>query len=189
MRASFEHIKELVEECAKLPGDFAEVGVWKGDTFAPLCRWAHLVGKKAYAIDSFEGMGEPTESDYQGGNCHYPAGALSVGGGPGVSAVMRKCGVSASSAIILRGWIPTVFNAIADGITFAFAHVDVDHFRPTQQSLDFFWPRMVKGGVLCCHDWTPKRGCLASKAFDDFLWENKLKAEGPTQSAHGWVRK
>ena len=40
----------------QLPGDFAELGVYKGQTAAILARHARRLGRKAWLLDTFEGF-------------------------------------------------------------------------------------------------------------------------------------
>ena len=188
MRAAYSQIENLVEQAAGLSGDFAEVGVWRGDTCEPLCRRAHELGKRCIAVDSFVGLGEPTERDYEpDGTCRYKAGGLHAGGDAGVERLVRRCGGSASSLVVVRGWIPEVFAELPASARFAFVHVDVDHYAPTLAALLWFSDRMSPGGILCCHDWLPGRGILASAAFDEFVAGIGVRPHGPTESRHGWV--
>ena len=48
--------------------------------------------------------------------------------------------------------IPTRFDEVADR-SFCFVHVDVDLFEPTRESIAFFYPRMVPGGVMLFDDY------------------------------------
>jgi O-methyltransferase len=43
----------------------------------------------------------------------------------------------------------------------------VDYYDGTLASLEFFWPRMVTGGVVLTHDYVWLPG--PTKAFDDFF--------------------
>ena len=191
MRASYSHIESLVEAAANVPGDFAEAGVWRGDTCEPLCQRAHELGKRCFAIDSFVGLGQPTERDYEpDGVCRYRAGGLNAGGDEGVGRLRARCAGAIDSLVVVRGWIPEVLAELPDDIVFAFVHVDLDHYAPTLAALRWFWPRLAPGGVLCCHDWFPGRGILASAAFDEFTQDVIGRCPfGPTQSNHGWVIK
>jgi hypothetical protein len=50
------------------------------------------------------------------------------------------------------GWIPERFADVGDQ-SFAFVHVEVDLYEPTRNSLELFWPRLTRGGVLSCDDY------------------------------------
>jgi hypothetical protein len=48
-------------------------------------------------------------------------------------------------------------------------HVDVDLYKPTLQSLEFFWPRIAVGGVVVCDDYGFTTCPGARRAMDNFL--------------------
>jgi len=50
------------------------------------------------------------------------------------------------------GWIPAAFDTAA-AKRYRFVHVDVDLYEPTRASFEYFWPRMVPGGVVVCDDY------------------------------------
>jgi len=67
-----------------------------------------------------------------------------------------------------KGWVPEPFRDIADQ-RFCFAHIDVDLYEPTRDSLDFLWPRLNRRGALVFDDYG---SCLfpgARKAIDEFF--------------------
>jgi len=47
-------------------------------------------------------------------------------------------------------------------------HVDVDLFEPTAARLEFFYPRLVSGGMIVCDDYGFTTCPGARKACDDF---------------------
>jgi O-methyltransferase len=67
------------------------------------------------------------------------------------------------------GWIPERFAEIADA-QFCFVNVDVDLYEPTRESLEFFYPRMVPGGVLVLDDYgSALQSPGVARAVDEFL--------------------
>jgi O-methyltransferase len=50
------------------------------------------------------------------------------------------------------GWIPTQFDQVTDE-TFSFVNIDVDLYQPTLQSLEFFYPRLMEGGIINIDDY------------------------------------
>lgn len=192
MRADWSHIQELVERCAEIPGDFAELGVWQGTTFLPLARRAATLGKRAHAVDSFQGCGRPTERDRDpNGMLEYGFGALSVGG----SRLFRQLVEPLPNVRIWEGYIPEVFTVMdAEVRALAFVHLDLDHYAPTAASLRWCWERMTPGGILCAHDYFPGMDWLASGAVIDWLQEIGLDGRGPDvvgilPSAHFWIKR
>ena len=52
---------------------------------------------------------------------------------------------------------------------YSYVHIDVDLYEPTKESINYFWPKMVYGGVLICDDYGSYKTIGARKAMDDFL--------------------
>lgn len=182
-RAAFEQIKFLAEKVASVPGHFAEIGVWRGDTFVPMAKFAALHKRKCVAIDSFEGMDQPTERDRdEHGILQYQKGCLNGG----VEASDRVA--AEPNAIVFKGFVPNVFFQIHLN-PFAFVHLDVDQYAPTMAALDWIWPRLADGGILVAHDWLPSSKILAAAAIDEWSAKNGLRFNGPLASSHAWIQK
>jgi len=67
-----------------------------------------------------------------------------------------------------KGWIPTRFDDVKDK-TFIFVHIDVDLYRPIKDSLEFFYPRISNGGIICLDDYGLNQFPGAKKAVDEFI--------------------
>jgi len=186
MRASFEHIRELAESCETVPGDFAELGVWQGTTFLPLADTARRFGNIIHAVDSFRGCPEPSPRDISPeGHCQFGKGALSVGD----SRLFRDLMRHHENVRIWEGWIPEILQEIPDDVRFAFVHLDLDQFDPTEAALAWLWPRISPGGVLCCHDWFDERTHLAAGAIRQWMDHTGVQPEGTLPSEHIWFRR
>jgi len=72
-----------------------------------------------------------------------------------------------------KGWIPSRFNEVKNQ-KFSFVHIDVDLYEPTLESLKFFFPRLVKGGVIICDDYNSKIFDGAKKAWDKYFKNKNL---------------
>jgi O-methyltransferase len=140
-----------------VPGDLAEVGVWRGETSAFLHRVAP--DRRLYLFDTFEGF---AERDLPGAMVDTRFRDTSK------EAVRRRVG--ASPNVILRpGHVPEVLERVADQ-RFAFVLLDLDLLAPTRASLEFFYPRLSRGGYLVVHDYNNKESDWACRtAFDQFL--------------------
>jgi O-methyltransferase len=68
---------------------------------------------------------------------------------------------------LLPGWIPSRFAEVAHR-RFCFVHLDVDLYQPTLDSLDFFYERVVPGGILLCDDYGSSACPGAKRACDEF---------------------
>jgi len=148
-------LNSLVELAPK--GDVCEVGVYKGLTFKKLCALAPT--RIVRAFDSFYGMDEPSIDD--GG--HYPYGKFGIGG----VRVFHKLMEGYTNYRVHPGYIP---NCFVEGLEFALAFLDVDHYEATRLSLHYLWPKIVKGGFLALDDYIPSQSdILATKAIVEFL--------------------
>lgn len=128
---------------ARLPGDTAECGVFQGLTSFLVCRETAGRGKPHHVFDSFEGISKPGELDGR----HWHEGDLAA-----PEAEVRGNLKDFDFVEYHAGWIPARFPDV-DGRQFSLVHVDVDLYDPTKASLDFFWPRMVSGGVVLMDDY------------------------------------
>ena len=153
---------------ANLSGDTAECGVFDGGSSFLMCLaranepgWSGL----HHLFDSFEGLSEPSATDVPSHEHTYR---------------WKKHDLAVSEAVVLRnleefqfvrshpGWIPTRFEEVAQR-RFSFVHVDVDLYEPTRDSLEFFYERLVPGGVLLCDDYGSSACPGATKAFDEYI--------------------
>jgi O-methyltransferase len=147
----------LAKAFAHISGDMAECGVRFGRT-------AHLMltaapGKHLYGFDSFQGLPQPKEHDGFGWAPGELASAETI--------AERNLEQHRGRYSLYKGWIPDRFKEVADK-RFSFVHVDVDLYRPTLDSLEFFWPLLNHGGILLCDDYGSKRCPGARKALDEF---------------------
>lgn len=67
-----------------------------------------------------------------------------------------------------KGWIPQRFKEVEEK-NFSFVHIDVDLYQPICDSIEFFYPRLSKGGIMVFDDY----GCMqfpgAKKAVDESI--------------------
>ena len=69
--------------------------------------------------------------------------------------------------IIATGYFPRDTGHEVANERFSFVHLDMDYYDGTLAALEFFWPRMVKGGVILTHDYGSFPA--PTKAFDEFF--------------------
>ncbi len=140
-------LHQFTLQCAWLPGDFAECGVYKGGT-AMLCASALRdagAGEKAlHLFDTFQGMPEEASRDPGG---HVPGQF----GDTSLAAVQSRL-ADYPSVRFHPGLIPATLRDVADR-TFAFVYLDLDLYQSTLDSLRFFYPRMVPGAVFLGDDY------------------------------------
>lgn len=148
------NIYAAVRRTAKVPGAIAEVGVFRGGSARLMCevkgdRHLHL-------FDTFAGMPETGDIDPRFGK-----GVL-VGSLDNVQAYLRDF----PNVFFHPGFFPDTAVGLED-LRFSFVHLDVDIYRSTADSLQWFYPRLNRGGMLISHDYPVAEG--VRKAFDEFL--------------------
>ena len=67
------------------------------------------------------------------------------------------------------GFIPACFTPFPARSDFALVVIDVDHYRPTADSLSWAAPRVSRGGILALDDYLPATDLLATRAIKEFL--------------------
>lgn len=148
---------QYARHTADLPGDTAECGVFMGLTSYLICQETVGRNKTHHAFDSFEGVSQPGVFDGD----YWRQGDLAAH-----EEEVRRSLSEFDSVAYHKGWIPTRFSTVADR-TFAMVHVDVDLYQPTRDSLEFFWPRLVPGGIILMDDYGYATCPGARKAADD----------------------
>ncbi len=148
-----------------IAGDFAELGVYKGDSAAVL----HLMDetRNFHLFDTFNGFQEKDLQPETGKAAGYTSLHFAD-----TSAEQVKKRLNSDKFILHEGdFSETKQQALNK--QFALVNMDVDLYEPTREGLAFFYPRMVDEGVIFVHDYNPDWPGII-KAVDDFCKENKL---------------
>jgi hypothetical protein len=140
----------IVESLKKVAGDMAEVGVYKGRS-ARLMVEASDRKKLVHLFDTFSGLPEPTQEDLK--EHDLKAGEYFAS----KSEVEAYLGDIKEYVTLYEGIFPTTSGPVKDK-TFSFVNIDVDLYQGTYDSLNFFYPRMSRGGVLMSHDYVMEGG-------------------------------
>lgn len=154
-------LREYAKLSNALPGDIAECGCYVG-TSAFFMAQVSTHGT-LYLFDSFQGLSAPDTADKNTTADVMPwaAGDLSTS-----EAILRNNLSRFDKIEVLSGWIPERFNEVADR-QFRLVHIDVDLYKPTRDSLEFFYPRLVKGGFIVMDDYGFKNCPGATRAADE----------------------
>jgi len=161
-------IMEYIAETSVIEGDIAEVGVAEGGSAAIICEAKRE--KIVHLFDTFEGLPELGEEDRASSfiKGQYFAEFFKV----------KKFFDAYPNVYVYKGEFPENGNVIQDR-KFSFVHLDVDLYKATRKSLEFFWPKMSIGGVIISHDYQTEPGI--KKAFEDSLPEIKVLTPGKSQ--------
>ncbi len=161
-------IYQLVRLVQNVAGDTAECGVFNGPSSYLIChsnKNNENHKKIHYMFDSYEGLSKPGDHDGE----HWSEGVLSYS-----MEDLEKTFEEFEHKKFMKGWIPTRFDEVKEK-RFSFVHIDVDLFEPTLESIEFFYPRMNKGGILVCDDYMFATCPGATKAVDEFLKDKPEK--------------
>jgi O-methyltransferase len=154
-------IQRIIRE--GISGSFAEVGVYLGASSKVIHRLAP--DRKMYLFDTFEGF---PEGDLEGRQ-----NKCGVQWSPGtfkssVELVKQNLG-DTRNVFFRKGYFPDTAKGLEDE-RFAFVNLDVDLHKPTLSGLEFFYPRMNRGGYMFVHDYSnPEANRGVSEAVDSFF--------------------
>ncbi len=169
----------MLYQCLKqtgiLEGDIAEVGVYKGRSAKVIALTVEKQNKHVYLFDTFTGMPEvdPEKDNY------YRKGAFSDTSLAEVQEFLADC----QNVTIYPGFFPDTAEPVRER-KFCFAHIDVDIYRSVLDCCQFFYPRLVSGGMMVFDD-PGFADCAGAKiAVDEFFSD---KEEFPIHLATGQV--
>ena len=175
MRLLAEQIRE-----ENIPGDVAELGVFRGD-FAALIN-AAFPDRTIHLFDTFEGFpAEDVEIEQAQGLSRAKAGDFSET----AADMVEKRLLYPERAVFHKGYFPATFDGCREK-TFAFVSVDADLYAPTAAALPLFFTRLSPGGVLLVHDVNSTQFSGAGKAVREFCTEWGLLPM-PVCDLHGSV--
>lgn len=161
-------LKEFAKYVSKLHGSMAECGCYQGAS-------AYFMAQEnpntpLHLFDSFEGLSQPESVDTPGRHDNRP---WVKGDMQAPMEVTKNTLKSFKNIFYHKGWIPSQFHTI-ENETFKLVHIDVDLYQPTKDCLSFFYPRMVKNGVIVFDDYGSTLCPGAYKAIQEFINENNL---------------
>src|SRR4051812_29160370 len=154
-----KQIFRTARSVANIAGDMAEVGVYRAAS-SKIIREAESE-KTFHLFDTFAGLPKSNKEDelfYEG---LYKSSLEDV----------QKYLSGYRNLHFYKGLFPDTAGPIKD-LSFSFVHLDVDLYESTHNALEFFWPRMVQGGVILSHDYSTVPG--VKTAFDNFFLEKRV---------------
>ncbi len=147
---------ELIKE-RKIKGNIAEVGVYKGD-FSRLLNGT-LPDRTIYLFDTFEGFAFDRDTlDVETDKERFKDTC--------VEHVINNM-KHPDKCIIKKGYFPDTANDVED--EFCFVSLDCDLYEPTISGLEFFYPRLNRGGYIFVHDFGHNHYGGVRKAVYEFI--------------------
>jgi O-methyltransferase len=142
-----------------IPGAFAEVGVWRGDT----SRLIHLQAphRPLHLFDTFNGFPSGDLENVK------PSDALRFRE-TSVEVVKSRLG-NTDNVIFHVGRFPETAQGLEHEM-FSLVWLDLDVYKPTLAALEFFYPRMSRGGYCFIHDYnSPESDYAMNRASASFF--------------------
>ena len=182
-----ERILELAVRCLNAPGDYVELGCYRGDTSLLLAEMlrkdavsdelveksVEKFAKKLWIYDSFEGLPEKSEKDESEVGKDFRQGELMVTKRE-VKARFLRAGLPVP--IIKKAWFNDLTEAdLPKGIAFAF--LDGDLYESIKDSLKLVENKMSDGGIIIVHDYNNPALPGVAKAVDEWLKDKDVKIE------------
>jgi O-methyltransferase len=141
-----DRLDALVRNAQLVPdGLFAECGVYKGGSLKLLAET--FPDRSIIGFDTFEGL--PAEQ-WSKDEYHEPGEFGDVS----IEAVQDY--VNCQNVSLVKGLFPESAKGYAKS-KFAFVHIDFDFYEGIKACIEWFMPRLVKGGIMM---------------FDDYGWDN-----------------
>ena len=182
---------QFLRHTLDLEGDVAECGLYRGLFSFMFCNYLRLAnpnfkGQGYHAFDSFQGLSEPSEQDVisrpeygaVGTHCR-PAGEFQ-----GSLETVKSTLKDYPLVQYHPGWIPESLSSVPDR-TYKFVHVDLDLYEPIKGAVEYFYQRMVKGGIIVIDEYAIPRWPGARKAVDEFCQMNHLITPVPLTTGNG----
>ncbi len=143
---SLERVAEEIY-ANSVAGSVAELGVYKGD-FAKHINSA-FPDRKLYLFDTFAGFSEKDKDVEIGGGFSAANENFSD---TSIELVVKKM-EHPKNLIIRAGYFPESIQDADKQESFAFVSLDADLYKPIYEGLQFFYPRLNKGGYIFVHDY------------------------------------
>lgn len=173
--------RQIIEE--GIPGEYAELGIWKGNTAAILAYYAKLSKRKAYFFDTYSGF---EKRDFLGVDSMMKPAFQDTS----LALVMDTIGPRNEHCEYVKGYFPDSLQSHHKQITFSVVSIDCDLYEPIKAGLDFFYSRMSQGGILFLHDYSSGYWAGAKLAIDEFCKKTgEYVVLMPDKSGSAFIRK
>ena len=153
---------QLARHASKLEGAFAEVGVYRGGTAKLLAGITDRAGRELHLFDTFAGMPETDQA-----RDLHTAGDFADTSLEGVQRFLA----GHRSPTFHQGYFPATAKGLEDR-SFALVHVDADIASSVGACCEFFYPRLVPGGVMIFDDYG-QTSCPGAKSATDAFFADK----------------
>lgn len=165
-----QFLESFAKECKikNLDGNVAELGVFQGEFAKKINEF--FPNKTLYLFDTFEGFDgrdlAKEDKETQKLGTYFSDTSVQL--------VVDKMPYP-KNVIIKKGWFPESAAGL-DNEKFCFVNLDPDLYEPILAGLEFFYPKMVKGGVILIHDYFNKGYPGVRQAVSEFCEKYNLNS-------------
>lgn len=181
---------ELFKRTVDLPGAIVEFGVYKATSLIRFIMFRDLLSnshsRKVIAFDTFAKYPDNTHELDQGHMKDFiqKSGAESISTGQLVE-VLENGGINENIELVEGDICETVPRYISNNedyqrgdsqcLKVSLINLDVNFYLPTKIALEYFWPRLVRGGILLLDDYGIVPG--ETQAVDEYFADKDVKIE------------
>ena len=151
----------LAEYCSHLEGDFVECGTYRGINAHGICAFLDFknLSKKLYLFDTWTGLAEERLHTFEKNravrryqNCYDE---------------VKQTFSDVPNVIMIQGLVPDTLESVQWGKV-CFLHVDMNCVYPEEAALEYFWDKIVPGGVIISDDYGHPGYEAQKEAFENF---------------------
>jgi len=157
-------VYSIAKSQSRLEGQMAEVGVYQGGSAKIICEAKSDRG--LHLFDTFTGLPKVSEKDTHFGAKYWEDGGFNNTDEEKVRKYLSKY----RNVFVHKGLFPDTAEPVRNA-KFSFVHLDVDLYQSTIDCLEFFYPRLVQGGIILTHDYHTNG---VKSAFDEFFKNKKI---------------
>ena len=121
---------------------------------------------KLHLFDTFSGLPPVSDKDTHFGTTIWKENEFGNTSDESVKRYLSKY----ENVFLYKGRFPDTSDPIKD-VKFSFVHLDVDLYRSTRDCLEFFYPRLVRGGIILTHDYHSNG---VQTAFKEYFYNKKI---------------
>lgn len=157
-----------------LEGDFVECGVNKGGLSSAVINYVgfdKLLDKRFYLFDTYQGLSKAHLSsdkeifEYESKWKDYYTDCYDE---------VKERFSKYENVSVIKGTVPeTLENVTIDKVSYL--SIDMNCYLPEIKAMEFFWPKMVKGGIIILDDYAWVGHEDQQKGFDIFAKEHNIQ--------------
>lgn len=171
---------ELFKIACNLPGEIVECGLFKGASFVRFAGFRDLFGNPfSHKLIGFDVFGKFPETYYEEDK-KYRNKFIENAGEQSISKkqllnVLKNKGIDKNIELVEGNIIKTIPQYVKSNshLKISLLNLDTDIYEPAITILKYFWPRIVRGGVLILDDYGTFPG--ETKAVDKYFKDKDVK--------------